>query len=86
MYANYFHLHDKDYFNIRILPQLLHNLSMIEDYSKFRYPTCKFKNPNNEHRAARMMMSKEFGIVYSYSFEISFYGYRNNDKGYYCFN
>eukprot|EP00347_Sterkiella_histriomuscorum_P024496 403330908 len=78
--SNYFSLHDKNYPKIRCLPQILHNMSSLENDCQFRYHSCKFKNPQNRPNCPRVQLFKEFGFLFSYDFISSMYGYRGNKR------
>jgi hypothetical protein len=52
----------------------------------FRYYLSSFNNHKSKARTARLVMNRQFDIKYSYTFEISMYGYYNEDRKTFEFN
>jgi len=46
----------------------------------FRFYSCKFRNEKSKQKAARLVVSKEFEIMNSFTFETSFHGYLDADR------
>jgi hypothetical protein len=74
-YGPYFPLHSEFHCKIRVIPKLLSENSEI-----FRYYSCKFRNDWSKRKAARLVISKEQCLPYSYTIEASAYGYFNSDR------
>ena len=75
MYGPYFPLHTNTYFNIRLLPKLLAEKSPI-----FRFYSCRFKTEKRLRQSARLVMSQNFGIKYTYTMENSLFGYIDSER------
>lgn len=74
-YGPYFPLHLENHCKIRVIPKLL-----SEHTEVFRYYSCKFRNDWSKRKAARLVISKEYSIPFSYTIEASSYGYITNDR------
>lgn len=75
MYAPYFPLHHKTYSDIRLLPKLLAEKSEI-----FRFYSCRFKSEKSLRQSARLVMSQNLGIKYTYTMENSLFGYIDQNR------
>ena len=75
MYGPHYPLHSDKYYTMRVIPKL-----MSERTQMFRYYSCKFRNDKEKAKAARMVVSKEFGLANSYTLEASFHGYLNSER------
>lgn len=76
MYGPHYPLHSERYYTMRVIPKL-----MSERTDMFRYYSCKFRNDKGKEKAARLVVSKEFGLANSYTLEASFHGYLNTERG-----
>ena len=76
MYGPHYPLHSEKYYTMRVIPKL-----MSERTQMFRYYSCKFRNDKEKEKAARLVVSKEFGLANSYTLEASFHGFLNTDRG-----
>jgi len=74
-YGPYYPIHMDHYVRVRILPKLLSGQTQM-----FRYSACRFKRENSKLNAARLVISKEFGVVNSLTLESSFYGFLNEER------
>ena len=75
MYGPYFPLHTNTYENIRLLPKLISEKSPI-----FRFYSCRFKSEKHLRQSARLVMSQELGINYTYTMENSLFGYIDSER------
>lgn len=80
MYGPYFPLHSNTYFNIRLLPKYLSKKTDI-----FRYYSCKFKSEKSMRQSARLVMSQNLNIKYTYTMENSLYGYIDQERNSHSF-
>lgn len=80
-YGPYFPLHSENHCKIRVIPKLL-----SENTEVFRYYSCKFRNDWSKRKAARLVMSKESSLAFSYTVEASSFGYIRNDRTTIVFN
>jgi cytosolic carboxypeptidase protein 2/3 len=80
MYGPYFPLHSNTYFNIRLLPKILSEKSPI-----FRYYSCKFKTEKSMRQSARLVMSQNLGIKYTYTMENSLFGFIDAERNSHAF-
>ena len=74
-YGPYFPLHSDYHCKIRVIPRLLSESTEI-----FRYYSCKFRNDWSKRKAARLVVSKEYSLPFSYTIEASSYGYLKADR------
>ena len=74
-YGPYFPLHSEYHCKIRVIPRLL-----SESIEIFRYYSCKFRNDWSKRKAARLVVSKEYSLPFSYTIEASSYGYLKADR------
>ena len=81
MYGPYFPLHSNNYVNIRLLPKILASKSPI-----FRYYSCRFKSERALRQSARLVMSQNIGINYTYTMENSLYGYIDAERNSHAFS
>jgi hypothetical protein len=75
IYGPYFPLHSEFHCKIRVVPKLLSEITEI-----FRYYSCKFRNDWSKRKAARLVISKEHSLPFSYTVEASSYGYLKADR------
>ena len=75
MYGPYFPLHTRTYLDIRLLPKLLSEKTTI-----FRYYLCRFKSEWSMRQSARLVMSQNLGIKYTYTMENSLFGYLDSAR------
>lgn len=80
MYGPYFPLHSNTYFNIRLLPKYLSKKTDI-----FRYYSCRFKSEKSMRQSARLVMSQDLHIKYTYTMENSLFGYIDNERNSHSF-
>ncbi|CAG9314670.1 unnamed protein product [Blepharisma stoltei] len=81
MYAPHYPLHSDKYCKLKVLPKL-----MSESTEIFRYYSCKFKNDWNKRNAARLVIWKEFRLPFTYTMEISAFGYIDEERKTITFN
>lgn len=75
MYGPYYPLHSEKYSDVRVLAKLLSNRTDM-----FRYYSCKFRNERSKQKTARLVLSKEFDLMNSFTVEASFHGYLTQDR------
>jgi len=75
IYGPYYPLHSNNYLAVRVFAKLLEEATEM-----FRYKACKFKEEQDKMSAARLVLSKEFGIMNSFTIEASFYAFINKER------
>ena len=75
IYGPHFPLHSEYHCKIRVIPKLLSEATEI-----FRYYSCKFRNDWSKRKAARLVVSREHSLPYSYTVETSSYGYIDSER------
>lgn len=75
IYGPHFPLHSEYHCKIRVIPKLL-----SENTDIFRYYSCKFRNDWSKRKAARLVVSREHQLPFSYTVEASSFGYLDADR------
>ena len=75
IYGPYYPLHSSRYSKVRVYANLLGKCTEM-----FRYRACKYREEQDKMTAARLVISKEFGIMNSFTIEASFYGFLNEER------
>eukprot|EP00826_Nyctotherus_ovalis_P063393 TRINITY_DN9295_c0_g1_i9.p1 TRINITY_DN9295_c0_g1~~TRINITY_DN9295_c0_g1_i9.p1 ORF type:complete len:361 (+),score=63.90 TRINITY_DN9295_c0_g1_i9:584-1666(+) len=74
-YGPYYPIHVDRYVRVRILPKLLAAQTLM-----FRYSACRFKQERFKLNTARLVISREFGVVNSLTLESSFYSFLDQEN------
>ena len=75
IYGPYYPLHSEKYIKVRVFAKLL-----SENMEMFRYKACKFREEKEKRNAARLVISKEFNILNSFTIEASFHAFIDDDR------
>ena len=81
IYGPYFPLHSEYHCKIRVIPKLL-----SENTELFRYYSCKFRNDWSKRKAARLVISREHHLPFSYTVETSSFAYLDSERNSVLFN
>eukprot|EP01022_Parablepharisma_sp_SALTPOND_P012542 TRINITY_DN1617_c0_g1_i1.p1 TRINITY_DN1617_c0_g1~~TRINITY_DN1617_c0_g1_i1.p1 ORF type:complete len:972 (+),score=111.72 TRINITY_DN1617_c0_g1_i1:10640-13555(+) len=75
IYGPYYPLHSTRYLKVRVFAKLI-----AANTQMFRYKACKYRQEQEKMCAARLVISREFDIMNSFTIEASFYGFINEDR------
>jgi len=75
IYGPYYPLHSSRYLRVRMLAKLISERTLM-----FRYPACKFRQENSKRNTARLVISREFNVMNSFTLESSFYGFLDAER------
>ncbi len=75
IYGPYYPLHAERYVQVRVFAKLLASRTQM-----FRYKACKYRLDKDKLSAARLVLSREFDIMNSFTLEASFYGYIDSER------
>jgi len=74
-YGPHYPLHSEKYYSLRVLPKVI-----CDQGQEFRFSACRFCSEPSKQRTARLVLSREFGIVNCYTVETSSYGFLTEDR------
>lgn len=75
IYGPYYPLHSLRYLKVRVFANLLGKHTEM-----FRFRACKYREEREKMTAARLVISREFGIMNSFTIEASFFGFLNEER------
>jgi len=75
IYGPYYPLHSTRYLKVRVFAKLLSSFTEM-----FRFKACKFRQDQDKMTAARLVISREFDIMNSFTIEASFYGFIDDER------
>lgn len=74
-YGPHYPLHSEKYYSMRVLPKVI-----CDQGQEFRFSACRFRSEASKQRAARLVISRQFGLANCYTVETSSFGYLTEER------